>query len=219
MVDWSFGATQTKQPHQDAAKRKRAHRKVRTDGILMNIFAVNNNPTVAAHDLPDKLVVKMPTESVQMLCPWAFSEHGALIPKPSGGSYGTKGFAHHPCSRWVKVDPANAAWLILHAEGLCEAYTRRYGKIHGTTQALRSLRELFTTKYGLTPEQSFEAHTPFALAMPDKYKDEQDRVGSYRRYVNEEKGYAVWKYSAPPHWWNEELHRPARELYLSKRSK
>lgn len=183
----------------------------------MNIFAVDEDPIIAARMLPDKLVVKMPTESAQMLCPWAFKAHGALIAKPEGGHYGTKGFANHPCTLWQYDDPANVAWLLLHAFGLCAAYTERYGKNHGILPAIFQIANLYEEKHGL-PSNHFKHHTPFALAMPAQFKNEDDRVGSYRRYLNETKGYAVWRYTEPPVWWNDELHRPVREEYLNQRA-
>jgi hypothetical protein len=57
----------------------------------VNIFAVNDDPRLAARDLPDKLIVKMPTESIQLLTPWAFNTHGVYIQKPDGTNYGIKG--------------------------------------------------------------------------------------------------------------------------------
>jgi hypothetical protein len=152
-----------------------------------------------------------------MLAPWAFNTHGALISKPDGGHYGTKGYAHHPCTKWQYEDPANVAWLLLHAFGLCAAYTERYGKNHGILPALFQLAQLYEEKHGL-PSEHFKSHTPFPLAMPAQFKDESDRVGSYRRYMNEAKGYAEWRYTEPPKWWNEELHRPVREEYLQQRA-
>jgi hypothetical protein len=183
----------------------------------MNIFAVDEDPIIAARALPDKLVVKMPIESVQMLAPWAFNTHGVLISKPDGGHYGTKGYAHHPCTKWQYEDPANVAWLLLHAFGLCAAYTERYGKNHGILPALFQLAQLYEEKHGL-PSDHFKSHTPFPLAMPAQFKDENDRTGSYRRYMNGAKGYAEWRYTEPPKWWNEELHRPVREEYLQQRA-
>ena len=48
----------------------------------MNIFAVHENPVVAARALPDKLVVKMPTESLQLLTPWIYNNFNIKIEKP-----------------------------------------------------------------------------------------------------------------------------------------
>jgi len=70
----------------------------------MNIFAVHEDPQIAGSSLPDKLVVKMTTESLQLLTPWAFNTFGVKIEKPGLSGqlalleseklfYGTKGFA------------------------------------------------------------------------------------------------------------------------------
>ena len=51
--------------------------------------------------------------------------------------------------------------------------------------------------------------------MPEQFKNEDDRVGSYRNYINRSKGYAVWRYTKPPDWWSEEVHLPVRIEYLN----
>ena len=117
----------------------------------MNIFAVNNDPILAARDLPDKLVVKMPTESLQLLTPWAFNTHGVKIEKPGPDGqlalleserqyYGTKGFAHHPCAKWLYESPANVHWLLEHAFGMVDEYWQRYNKYHGTIHGLNQIQ-------------------------------------------------------------------------------
>jgi hypothetical protein len=63
----------------------------------------------------------------------------------------------------------------------------------------------------------FKHHTPFPQAMPDEHKVEGDAVAAYRKYINCEKGYAVWNFSEKPSWWSEELHKPCRDEYLKQR--
>lgn len=180
----------------------------------MNIFAVNDDPRLAARDLPDKLVCKMPTESAQLLTPWAFNTHKAYIWKPDGSHCGLKGFANHSCMRWLYEDPANVVWLHLHAQELTEEYTRRYGKQHGISYALAQLDELIRWHY---PDTNWVDHTPFPQAMPDEFKVEGDSVTAYRNYLNGFKGYAVWRYSEKPSWWDEAKHEPVRNKYLAER--
>jgi len=180
----------------------------------VNIFAVNNDPRLAARDLPDKLVVKMPTESIQLLTPWAFNTHGVYIQKPDGTNYGIKGFAHHPCAKWLYESPANVAWLLTHAWAMSQEYTRRYGKQHGVWMALDQLADLI---YWHDPDLGWNDHTEFVQAMPDEFKVPGDPVQAYRNYINGYKGYAVWNYSEKPIWWCEETHRPVRERYLAER--
>jgi len=180
----------------------------------MNIFAVNENPILAARDLPDKLVVKMPTESLQMLTPWAFNTHKEYIRKPDGTNYGIKGFANHPCSKWLYESPANVHWLLEHAFGMADEYWQRYNKYHGTLHGLNQIRTLVYRNHN--SDQSRD-HTEFVQAMPDEFKVPGDAVTAYRNYINAHKGYAEWRYSKKPDWWDEAKHEPVRKQYLAQR--
>jgi len=178
----------------------------------MNIFAVHENPGIAARSLPDKLVVKMPTESLQLLTPWAYNAHGFITTKPDGTNYGVKGFAHHPCAKWLYESPANVHWLLEHAFSMADEYWQRYNKYHGTLHGLNQIRSLVYKNYN---KDNSRDHTPFVLAMPEQYKDPSNPVQSYRNYLLHEKGYAVWKRANHPDWWCHETHKPARERYLA----
>jgi hypothetical protein len=178
----------------------------------MNIFAVHENPGVAARSLPDKLVVKMPTESLQLLTPWAYNAHDFITTKPDGTNYGVKGFAHHPCAKWLYESPANVHWLLEHAFGMVDEYWQRYNKDHGTLHGLNEIRSLVYKKYN---KDNSRDHTSFVMAMPEQYKDPSNPVQSYRNYLLHEKGYAVWKFRNYPDWWCHETHKPARERYLA----
>jgi hypothetical protein len=181
----------------------------------MNIFAVDYDPQRAARDLPDKLVCKMPTESLQLLTPWAFNTHGAYIQKPDGSNYGIKGFAHHPCAKWLYESSANVDWLLEHAFGMCHEYSKRYGKSHGVLHGLEQVNKLFETTY--RPMTHWCDHTEFVQAMPDEFKVSGDSVTAYRNYINGYKGYAEWRYSEKPEWWDEAKHEPVRKQYLAER--
>jgi hypothetical protein len=182
----------------------------------VNIFAVNDDPRLAARDLPDKLIVKMPTESIQLLTPWAFNTHGAYIQKPDGTNYGTKGFAHHPCAKWLYESPCNVFWLLDHAYEMADEYSRRYGKTHGVSYALEQINGLLEKNYTHGWDKWFD-HTEFVQAMPEEFKIEGDPVQAYRNYINGYKGYAVWAYSKKPEWWDEAKHEPCRKQYLAER--
>jgi hypothetical protein len=182
----------------------------------MNIFAVHNDPVQAAQDLPDKLVVKMPTESLQMLTPFCYNRFGIKIPKEAGGFYGVKGFAHHPCSKWLYQSESNVIWLWIHAYVLCAEYTLRYKKTHAIQSPLKKIYQLLDL-YNITPSTcSWTKHTPFVQAMPEEAKIVNDPVTAYRGYLMDYKGYCEWKHSNPPLWWNEKRFAKIREEYLSK---
>jgi hypothetical protein len=180
----------------------------------MNIFAVNDDPRLAAQDLPDKLIVKMPTESIQLLTPWAWNAHSIYIQKPDGDTYGIKGFAHHPCAKWLYESPSNVNWLYQHAYEMSAEYTRRYGKTHGVDYALEQLSDLISWHY---PNEHWVDHTEFVQAMPIEFKVPGDSVTAYRNYINGYKGYAEWRYSKKPDWWDETKHEPVRQQYLAER--
>ena len=93
-------------------------------------------------------------------------------------------------------------------------YLRRYGKVHGTTQGLDQIAYLL---YWHEPDLSWSAHTPFVQAMPEEFKIPGDAVTAYRNYINGYKGYAEWRYSEKPDWWDEAKHEPVRQQYLLER--
>ncbi len=191
----------------------------------MNIFAVHENPVVAARALPDKLVVKMPTESLQLLTPWIYNNFNIKIEKPDPSGhlnlieseklfYGIKGFAHHPCAKWLYESPSNVHWLLEHAFGMADEYWQRYNKDHGTLFGLNQIRSLVYKHHN---RYNSVDHTSFVQAMPEEFKIPGDAVTAYRNYINGFKGYAEWRYSGKPDWWDEAKHAPVRERYLAEK--
>jgi hypothetical protein len=193
----------------------------------MNIFAVHENPQVAGASLPDKLITKMSTESLQLLTPWVFNTFGIKIEKPDASGhlnllesdklfYGTKGFAHHPCAKWLYESPSNVHWLLEHAFGINQEYWKRYDKYHGTLYGLNQIRAIVYKNYN---KENSRDHTPFVQAMPEQYKDANNPVQAYRNYLIGEKGYAVWRHGGEPKWWDHENHKPARDRYLAEQER
>jgi len=154
-------------------------------GENMNIFVVDNDPVVAATMLCDKHVVKMIVETAQMLC---------TVGRSNGHQTKYRStHARHPCTLWAGESKQNWDWLIKHGLSMCEEYTRRYGRRHKTHDVIESLSNLPIK----LPNKGL---TPFAQAMPDKYKS-HDPIEAYRNYYKGEKsGFAQWK-TSPPLWW------------------
>jgi hypothetical protein len=182
----------------------------------MNIFAVHWDPHVSAISLPDKLVVKMPTESAQMLAHWAHFIHGVEIFKHDGTPYViSPRISSHPCTRWLYSNSDHVWWLLLHAHSLCIQYSQRYDKVINTLPAINSVIKLYR-KHHSAPSNSELCYSLYpVLAMPDEYKDHSRPYTSYRNYLMNEKGYAVWnRGTPPPSWWDHEVHAPVRAKYL-----
>ena len=92
----------------------------------------------------------------------------------------------------------NYHWLGIHGLSLAKEYTYRYGKVHKSEAVIK-------WAVGLDVDTAFpsEDPTPFALAMPDEYK-QKCVASSYRAYYMGEKvRFAVWTRREPPPWWHE----------------
>jgi hypothetical protein len=103
--------------------------------------------------------------------------------------------AKHPCTLWAGESLENWLWLKQLAKCLNVEYIYRYSKAfnHRSWDVIVSLP---------VPPLPSKGLTPFALAMPDEYK-QACPVASYRAYYMREKQHiAVWTRRAAPHWYN-----------------
>ena len=159
----------------------------------MNIFYFYDNPIQSAEAQPDKMLVKMPLETAQMLC----TAHRELDGDEYADEVGLykKAYLNHPCSIWARATHKNYYWLLKHFLALGNEYTFRYGKTHKSVDRLsRALAQL----PGNIP---LNAMTPVAQAMPDQYKNDNP-VKAYRDYCINEKTYAKWERGRDkPEWW------------------
>lgn len=164
----------------------------------MNIFVTEADPVLAARGLPDRHIVKMPVESVQMLVS-ACLRNGIQpdVTTKAGGQH-RGGYPHHPCTRWVGGSLCNAVWTHQWGKALCAEYTHRYGRVHFAQGQLDQLQPhlLHLPNHPVTP---------FVRAMPDYLRNDStiDTITAYRRYLRDHKPWASW-HRAPsrkPDWW------------------
>ena len=182
----------------------------------MNIFVLDEDPVQAARYLDDVRLPKMCVESAQMMAA-SLRRHGATDeqmpltkPKWINALDGTDtmwfvqtpylgGYKHHPCTVWAGDSRANFVWLALHAIEQCKEYTRRFGKEHACYGPINHMARMWKTA-------KFEENymTPFAQAMPDEYKDDDDVVKAYRSYYKSKeysKGGVKYIRADVPTWW------------------
>lgn len=153
----------------------------------MNIFVLDRCPVRAARALCDKHVPKMIVEGAQLLST-AHSELGSW----RVGMYQPT-HKNHPCAIWVRSTASNYRWLLMHTLALCYEYTRRYKRTHKTLTVIRQLP--------IPPNIPSGELTPFAQAMPERYKN-PDAVAAYRAYyIGDKSRFAVWRHSPTPDWW------------------
>ena len=159
----------------------------------MNIFAVHKCPTESARALPDKLIVKMPLETAQMLS----TAHRILSPHEYCEIKGIykPAFVNHPCTIWARETHENYRWLLIHFITLCEEYYLRYAKYHASWTKLYD----GLARFPMNIQEG--GLTNFAQAMPNKYKH-KNHITAYRQYMIAEKYYAKWeKGTNKPTWW------------------
>ena len=136
----------------------------------MNIFVTNECPVQAAIEHCNVHLVKMATESCQILSTVHYNLTGKVVGmQPTHYS--------HPCTVWASKCSGNYLWLYEHYIELCHEYYRRYGKVHNA--------HLHSEKLVLPP-QNIRAHsrTFFAKAMPDEFKAIPNAVLAYQAYLN-----------------------------------
>jgi hypothetical protein len=167
----------------------------------MNLFILSLIQKEIAECMMDKHVSKILLEAVQMLC----SARRIVEPDDDVINERIYKLAHknHPVTIWCRKSRANFVWALDLAEELHNEWRFRYG--HPKTKIHKSYRVAMFLRENIPSEDAFEAVglTPFALAMPDKYKSD-DPVLSYRNYyMSEEKQkIASWcKKRGKPTWY------------------
>jgi hypothetical protein len=164
----------------------------------INIFLTDTDPILAAQSLPDKHIVKMPVEAVQMAVS-VLIRHGidyTVLTKAGTNHKG--GYHSHPCTVWAGDSRANLVWLLEWGNALCAEYTKRYGKIHFAQGQLTAIwPHVLEVPAGLPT-------TP-AQAMPDECKVPGNAVEAYRNCIRAKVASKpdsfVWKKGTPsPDW-------------------
>ena len=173
----------------------------------MNLFILSLDPAKAAEQMMDKHVNKILLEAVQMLCT-AKRILDPNAPEEVTASLYKLAHKNHPVTIWCRTSRANFIWTLDHADALHAEWNYRYGhpetKIHKSYQVAQILRANIPADH-LFPSPESRGVTPFALAMPDQYKDPMgDAVKSYRAYYlsPEKRRIASWKKLRPaPAWY------------------
>lgn len=192
----------------------------------MNIFALSECPEESAKQMIDKHVIKMPTETCQMLHTnllyFQFpKEHGKeptlaelkAFHVASGSKLMKPAMLNHPSTIWARQSRENYMWLYEHGLALCEEYTYRYDKKHGTLKRIHEgILEMHIINHHFFPTRGL---TPVSIAMDDSFRIDLDTysqrnpnwtgwdfvIASYRHYYLEGKWrIAEWRNDRRPEW-------------------
>jgi hypothetical protein len=175
----------------------------------MNIFLLHSDPFEAPKYMVDTHVVKMITESNQLLSTAHRVLDGELyFGKTASGSKIKRWrlsderedvlykatHVNHPCAIWARESNNNYTWLYCHTLGLCKEYTFRYGKKHKGETIVQYLQQL-PANIPVGPL------TRFPEAMPEEYKISKNTVDNYRNfYANGKSHLHKWKNRDKPEW-------------------
>jgi len=161
--------------------------------LIMNIFYLSNEPKEIAYQLCDKHIVKMPLESAQMLSSAWWSLPYDKIKHKIGKIYRPVHMGH-PSTIWTYSARENYLWHYKLFEEMLKEYTRRYNKVHKSSELLEELAECPLTEGAFTePPQ----------CMPDKYKCD-DTITAYRNYyIGDKTRFAKYAYGPTPTWLEE----------------
>ena len=146
----------------------------------MNIFVTSPCPIESAKALDDKRVVKMCSESVQLLCTALVSRGVPQHELPMKPTH-----VNHPCNIWVRSSRSNYLWLCDHLEALCGEKLARYPSnppymYSGCMERLRGYVGLFGD-IGLTPFVNCAANADMGIS----YKHVKDVHLAYQLYLND----------------------------------
>ena len=207
----------------------------------MNIFLLDNDPYYCARYHCDQHVVKMVVEYAQLLsttwrwwaekCPvvetndgeinWTkFPQYKTILDR----SY-KKTHENHPSAIWARSGKGNYLQLLRLFDCLCNEYSRRYKKTHGTFKHFaydghtrlhvhfgktvfqidappplgwhrsNTVRQMFVEEPGLYD------HYDFPQCMPDQYKVKDNPVLAYRNFYKYEKSqFARYRRADKPRW-------------------
>lgn len=147
----------------------------------MNIFVLDLDPQIAATYHCNKHVVKMVTESAQLLSTSVRHHYPSLILNKHWLYKPTH--PHHPCTKWLGESLANFGWLNDLLGALIMEYDFRFGKPNKFLIA----RTIHDTLSLVLANKDMGNITVRPLCMPDEYQLIGDPVVSYHAYYNGDK--------------------------------
>ena len=168
----------------------------------MNIFVLDKSPWISAEYMCDKHIVKMISETYQMMsaCVNLTVLPEFIIP----GSVSVKfAYKNHPCTVWVRESRGNWLWITEHLRALLAEYDLRYP---GRQKNFKNQRFLVTVAEKYEHFFPLGEQTEQPKCMPVKYHTDSV-VDSYRAYyLGEKLKFSKWKpVRGIPEWIPEEL--------------
>jgi hypothetical protein len=166
----------------------------------MNLFVLSLCFSECAQWMFDKHISKMILETAQMLC----TTKRVLDPDNADDSQVYKlSHENHPVSVWMRTSYANYCWALDMVDAMHAEWKYRYG--HPAETQHKSYVVCQWLRQNPPPIAAFSQTglTPFAQAMPEEYKTQDDAVKAYREYYQspQKKRIATWTKRNMPPWY------------------
>lgn len=180
----------------------------------MNIFFLSMDPVEAAKMQCDKHIVKMPTESAQMLSTVHRMLDGKKEKRPSkSGKRMIDYWVHptlddqlykvvhqnHPCTVWTMESLENYYWHYQHFIALCVEYQHRYGRTHACFSKLGNIlakhpKNIVMSRLLTTPKLAMKANPECMFP--------ENPVKSYRLFyqTKQDRFKMIWTNREIPEW-------------------
>ena len=175
----------------------------------MNIFVLDLDQKLAAEYHCDKHIIKMVTETAQILSTvlthykTVFVDTKSMLYKPT--------HVHHPCTKWAAQEITHFVWTVDLLDALINEYDYRFGKPHRYESARRILK---TCKAVVPNSESIDKPRYYSFAGPDtvvkevtgnyitsRYYPPNITVELYRNYYkNHKKHLHKWTKRETPNW-------------------
>ena len=168
----------------------------------MNLFILSLIHKECAEMMMDKHISKMIIEAVQMLCTAKHLLDPEGVVSEELDLYRMT-HKNHPVSIWVRTSLENYMWTLDMVEAMHNEWKYRY--CHAAEKIHSSYRVAELLAYCPPKEDQFlqKGLTPFAMAMPDNFKINDNVVESYRQYYQceDKQQFASWKNRNVPEWY------------------
>ena len=161
----------------------------------MNRFLISYTPEWISRELCDKHIVKMPLEEAQMLC---------TVMRLHAPEYAEETELYravhqkHPCTIWAGKTRANYRYSLEMFRHMCNEYTYRYGKVHGSWRLWDALEH----GAALVPEGDITPHPECFSEHTDLKSGENWPINSYRKfYMTKQRRFSMkWTNRPVPSW-------------------
>jgi len=168
----------------------------------MNIFCLDNDPTIAAEMMCDEHIKsKMIVESAQMIANCFSLDMLKKAPLTKKGEFRKYSYEKHPCSIWTRQSDENLKWLVTHAcamfiEKICRGYINPHFSMDFIRWAADNMHKADVPKTGIL--------TDFAIAIninrecrKNPLFENLNTIEKYKLFYIEDKPFTTYRTNPP----------------------